>query len=57
MAKADGKVILVGHSLGGIIVTNVAEKVPGKISKLVYIGAFLPKSGRSLADLAMKFIL
>ncbi|HEY8920710.1 MAG TPA: alpha/beta fold hydrolase [Chitinophaga sp.] len=52
MAKADGKVILVGHSLGGMVVTNVAEKAPAKISKLVYIGAFVPASGQALGELA-----
>ncbi len=29
------KVILVGHSMGGGVVTAVAEKIPGKINKLV----------------------
>lgn len=52
MAKVEGKVILVGHSMGGMVVTQVAEKVPAKISKLVYIGAFLPASGQALTDLA-----
>jgi pimeloyl-ACP methyl ester carboxylesterase len=52
ISKADGKVILVGHSMGGMVITAVAEKVPGKISKLVYIGAFLPASGQALTDLA-----
>lgn len=53
MSKTDGKVILVGHSMGGMVVTSVAEKVPSKISKLVYIGAFIPASGQSLGELAM----
>lgn len=52
MAKADGKVILVGHSMGGMVITHVAEKLPAKISKLVYIGAFLPATGQALTDLA-----
>ncbi len=52
MSKVDGKVILVGHSMGGMVVTNVAEKVPSKISKLVYIGAFLPTNGQALIDLS-----
>lgn len=52
MAKVEGKVILVGHSMGGMVITHVAEKVPAKISKLVYIGAFLPASGQALVDLA-----
>jgi pimeloyl-ACP methyl ester carboxylesterase len=53
ISKVDGKVILVGHSMGGMVVTSVAEKIPSKISKLVYIGAFLPKSGQSLGELSM----
>ena len=53
ISTVNEKVILVGHSMGGMVVTAVAEKIPARISKLVYIGAFLPKSGESLADLAM----
>jgi pimeloyl-ACP methyl ester carboxylesterase len=47
------KVILVGHSMGGMVITSVAEQIPSRISKLVYIGAFLPASGQSIGDLAM----
>lgn len=46
------KVILVGHSMGGMVITEVAEKIPSRISKAIYIGAFLPSSGQSLTDLA-----
>lgn len=46
------KVILVGHSMGGMVISAVAEKIPTRISKLVYIGAFLPANGQALADLA-----
>jgi pimeloyl-ACP methyl ester carboxylesterase len=52
IATVNEKVILVGHSMGGMVITAVAEKVPAKISKLIYIGAFLPSSGQSLTDLA-----
>lgn len=52
LSKADGKVILIGHSMGGMVITHVAEKIPSRISKLVYIGAFLPSSGQALTDLA-----
>ncbi|WP_460967722.1 alpha/beta fold hydrolase [Spirosoma migulaei] len=45
-------VILVGHSMGGMVVSTVAEKIPGRIDKLVYIGAFLPANGQSLLALA-----
>lgn len=51
--NVNGKVILVGHSMGGVVVTAVAEKIPSRIEKLVYIGAFLPANGQSLMDLAM----
>jgi len=50
--KVNGKVILVGHSLGGMIVSAVAEEIPAKIQRLVYIAAYVPVSGQSLLDLA-----
>jgi pimeloyl-ACP methyl ester carboxylesterase len=52
LSVADSNVILVGHSMGGMVITSVAEKIPSKISKLVYIGAFVPASGEALTDLA-----
>ena len=48
-----GKVILVGHSMGGVVVSSVAEKIPSRIEKLVYIGAFVPANGQSLLDLSL----
>ena len=50
--SVSGKVILVGHSMGGMVVSAVAEKAPGKIEKLVFIGAFVPANNQSLLDLA-----
>lgn len=52
LSKINGKVILVGHSLGGMIISAVAEQAPEKIEKLVYLAAYLPSSGQSLLDLA-----
>jgi len=46
------KVILVGHSMGGMVVSAVAEKIPSRIRCLVYIGAFLPANGQALVDLS-----
>lgn len=46
------KVILVGHSMGGMVISEAAEKIPSKIEKLVYIGAYVPANGQSLLDLA-----
>lgn len=51
ISATNEKVILVGHSMGGMVITSVAEKVPNKISQLVYIGAFLPASGQALVDI------
>ncbi len=45
-------VILVGHSMGGIAVTQAAELKADRIAKLVYLTAFLPKNGESLQYLA-----
>lgn len=50
--KTSGKVILVGHSMGGVVISAVAESIPERIKKLVYVGAFLPANGQSLLDLA-----
>lgn len=46
--QQNEKVILVGHSMGGIVITQTAEYVPYKIDKLVYLCAFLPRNGESL---------
>lgn len=45
-------VILVGHSMAGIVITQAAEQWPLRIHGLVYLAAFLPADGQSLADLA-----
>ena len=52
MQGIGGRVVLVGHSLGGVVVSAVAEKIPAKIEKLIYIAAFIPANGQSLLDLA-----
>jgi len=49
-----GKVILVAHSMGGMVATATAEKIPERIEKLVYIGAFVPANGQSLLELSLQ---
>ncbi|HEX6068979.1 MAG TPA: alpha/beta fold hydrolase [Longimicrobiaceae bacterium] len=44
-------VVLVGYSYGGMVVTVAADRVPERISRLVYLDAFVPRNGESLADL------
>lgn len=41
----EEKVVLVGHSLAGMVISQVAESIPEKIEQLVYICAMLPKNG------------
>lgn len=41
---------LVGHSMGGIVITQAAEAMPQKVKTLVYLTAFLLPSGRSLLE-------
>jgi pimeloyl-ACP methyl ester carboxylesterase len=43
--------ILVGHSYGGVVATAVADRVPERISQLVYLDAFVPRNGEALVDL------
>jgi pimeloyl-ACP methyl ester carboxylesterase len=45
-----GGVVLVGHSYGGMVVTGAAERVPGRIRRLVYLDAFVPENGRCALD-------
>ena len=45
-------VVLCGHSYGGMVVTGVADRVPERIARIVYIDAFVPRDGESLFDLA-----
>jgi pimeloyl-ACP methyl ester carboxylesterase len=43
----SGSVILVGHSRGGLIISQVAERRPDKIATLVYLTAMLVKDGEA----------
>lgn len=45
-------VILVGHSMGGIAITQAAENCPKQIRALLYLCAFLPRNGDSLSTWA-----
>jgi pimeloyl-ACP methyl ester carboxylesterase len=45
ITAAGDPVILVGHSLGGLFITQVAEVAPESIAALVYLTAFLLDAG------------
>jgi pimeloyl-ACP methyl ester carboxylesterase len=51
----DGPVILVGHSYGGEVATEVAASDPGQIKAIVYAAAFIPKAGESALQLSTQF--
>ncbi len=42
-------VVLVGHSYGGMVISGVADRVPDRIKRLVYVDALLPDSGESVS--------
>jgi len=52
LRSEEAPAVLVGHSMGGMVITQAAARCPEKISQLVYVSAFLPKNGESLASLA-----
>lgn len=47
--SAGGEVILVGHSYGGVVITEAGNHP--KVSGLVYVTAFAPDKGESVASL------
>ena len=53
VAAVEGPVVLVGHSYGGQVITNVRDS--GNIKALVYVAAFAPDAGETGASLAAKF--
>jgi pimeloyl-ACP methyl ester carboxylesterase len=44
-------IVLVGHSYGGLVVTGAAETIAPQIASIVYLDAFIPKDGQSMADI------
>ncbi|HTU32727.1 MAG TPA: alpha/beta hydrolase [Candidatus Acidoferrum sp.] len=49
IAAQDGPVILVGHSYGGVVITEAGND--SKVVGLVYVAAFAPDSGESVETL------
>ncbi len=48
-AEELGDVVLVGHSYGGYPITGVANTIPAKLAKLIYLDALIPTAGRSMS--------
>jgi len=50
---AEGPVVLVGHSWGGVVITEAGDAP--KVKSLVYVAAYAPDVGKSLVDVASKY--
>jgi len=53
IALQDGPVILVGHSWGGAVITQVGDDP--KVAGLVYVAAYAPEAGQSANDASTPF--
>ncbi|WP_340539540.1 alpha/beta hydrolase [Nocardioides sp. GXZ039] len=49
LARLDGPAVLVGHSYGGVILSEAGNDP--RVSALVYVTAFVPEAGESVLDL------
>lgn len=51
----NGPVVLVGHSYGGAVATEVAANDPKQIKAIVYAAGFIPAAGENVLQLSNKF--
>lgn len=52
--EQDGKVILVGHSKNGIMLSQAAEYRSHKIEKLIYLAAYLVPNGKTQREYSLQ---
>jgi pimeloyl-ACP methyl ester carboxylesterase len=55
LVRTHPEVIMVGHSMAGIILSSVAESMPENISHLVYLAAFMLPSDTSIMSFQAKY--
>jgi pimeloyl-ACP methyl ester carboxylesterase len=53
MAAVDGPVLLVGHSYGGAVITNVGRHP--RVRGLVYVAAFAPDEGETVQQIVERY--
>jgi pimeloyl-ACP methyl ester carboxylesterase len=52
MEDSDEPVVLVAHSMGGMVISAAGQAAPEGVEALVYVAGYLPQDGQSLLDLA-----
>ncbi|HEX5066016.1 MAG TPA: alpha/beta fold hydrolase [Myxococcota bacterium] len=53
LARQPEPAHLLGHSMGGVVITQAGERHAQHVRSLVYLAAFLPRQGESLGSVAM----
>jgi hypothetical protein len=53
LEEYNDPVVLIGHSRAGVVISQVAERIPEKIDKLVYLCAFLIPDGEPMVATAL----
>ncbi|MFB1297549.1 alpha/beta fold hydrolase [Mycobacterium sp. pW049] len=48
---ATDKLVLVGHSYGGMVITAVADRIPDRVDSLIFVDAVVPHDGEACWDL------
>ena len=51
-AAAPEPPVIVGHSMAGIVLSTVAERIPDRIRRLVYLSAYMLRDGQTLSAVA-----
>jgi pimeloyl-ACP methyl ester carboxylesterase len=51
LASRPEPAVLVGLSMGGVVITQAASDAPERVRSLVFVAAFMPGDGQSLLDL------
>ena len=54
VAALERPAVLVGHSMGGYPITLAAERAPERVARLIYLCAYVPAPGLSLAQRRMQ---
>ena len=56
VASLEGPVVLVGHSYGGAVITEAADRV-ANLERLVYIAALVPTLGQSASEASQEVLV